>query len=70
LRCLRRNLGRKRSQDSFASFGSLASSRLIISSYPNSRSKIQRVGVNGGTLLSDRLGGCSACNPILCVALP
>jgi hypothetical protein len=39
LRCFRRNLGRKRSHDSFASFGSLASSRLIISSYPNSRSQ-------------------------------
>ena len=34
LRCFRRNLGRKRSQDSFASFGSLANSRLIISSCP------------------------------------
>lgn len=43
LRCLRRNFGKKRSQDSVASFGSLASSRLIISScsYPRSRIIIQ-----------------------------
>ena len=32
LRCFLRNLGRKRSQDSVASLGSLASSRLIMSS--------------------------------------
>lgn len=47
--CLRRNLGRKRSQDSLASFGSLANSRLIISScLPIRFVEIRRVGVNGG----------------------
>jgi hypothetical protein len=53
LRCLRRNLGRKRSQDSFASFGSLANSRLIISSCPK-RAKfavIRWIGVDGGAHL-------------------
>ena len=70
LRCLRRNLGKKRSQDSCASFGSLASSRLIISSCLHTRSRIIKwVGLDGGAPLSGRLGGCSSCNPIRFAAL-
>jgi hypothetical protein len=44
LRCLRRNLGRKRSQDSFASFGSLANSRLIINSCPTGFAQSNELG--------------------------
>src|SRR6266702_6151955 len=73
LRCLRRNLGRKRSQDSFACFGSLASSRLIISSCSANFfcliSTFRRVGVDGGALLSDRSDGCSSCSLALSVEL-